>query len=312
MSNFAIKGRKPEHAILLQDPALSGIPCDVTFEIAEEDSTLAEGRLVKREIKAHKCILAACSSVFMHMFYGPMKETKKVIEVKETTFEAFKKMIEYVYNVDIECKEIGLQELYDIVNLAELYDLPKLTEELKTQMENIPLSMDNLMEVASTASEFSQFVIVSNALLMSCAKFLQKKFSDPADRLEFALNQHASGNVEVAMELLALVKQLPPLVECSNCKGKPCMKEQVVPHSRMRSGLLMKMMEYYPKAHTKNLCHSRDTNVTVNSVFHDGRVTVTNIGDNPRQVTYSSSWENEGDSKMTFSYSCPAEQFSAI
>ena len=86
MPSFIIKGRKPEHAILLQDPALSGIPCDVTFEIAEEDSTSAEGRLVKREIKAHKYILAGCSSVFTHMFYGPMKETKKVIEVKETTF----------------------------------------------------------------------------------------------------------------------------------------------------------------------------------------------------------------------------------
>ena len=205
MPSFIIKGRKPEHAILLQDPAWSDIPCDVTFEIAEEDSTLAEeGRVVKREIKAHKYILAAGSSVFTRMFYGPMKETKKVIEVKETTFEAFKKMIEYVYNVDIECKEIGLQELYDIVNLAELYDLPKLTEELKTQMENIPLSMDNLMEVASTASEFSQFVIVSNALLMSCAKFLQKKFSDSANRLKFALTQHANKNAEVAMDLLAV------------------------------------------------------------------------------------------------------------
>jgi len=301
MPSFIIKGRKPEHAILLQDPAWSDIPCDVTFEIAEEDSSLAEeGRSVKREIKAHKYILAAGSSVFTRMFYGPMKETKNVIEVKETTFEAFNKMIEYIYHVDIECSEISLQELYDIVNLSLLYDLPKLTEELKTQMENIPLSMDNLMEVASTASEFSQFEIVSDALLMSCAKFLQKKVSDPADRLEFALTQYASGNVEVAMELLALVKQLPPLVECSNCKGKPCMNEQVVPYSKMRVGLRMKMMEYYPSAHTNNLCHSKGTIVSVTTVHNDGRVTVTNL----RQVTYNTSWENEGDPKMTFSYAC--------
>ena len=85
-----------------------------------------------------------------------------------------------------------------------MYDLPKLTEELKIQIENIPISMDNLMEVATTASEFSQFEIVSNALLMSCAKFLQKKFSDSAGRLKFALTQHANGNAEVAMDLLAL------------------------------------------------------------------------------------------------------------
>ena len=57
--------------------------------------------------------------MFKHMFCWPMKETKKVIEVKETTFEAFKKMIEYIYNVEIECTEISLQELYDIVNLEQ-------------------------------------------------------------------------------------------------------------------------------------------------------------------------------------------------
>ena len=137
-----------------------------------------------------------------------------------------------------------------------MYDLPKLTEELKIQIENIPISMDNLMEVATTASEYSQFVIVSNAHLISCAKFLQKKFSDSANRLKFALTQHANGNAEVAMDLLALVEQLPPLVECCNCRGKPCMKEQVVPYSRMRVvGLIMKMMEYYPKARTKNFTH---------------------------------------------------------
>ena len=58
------------------------------------------------------------------------------------------------------------------------------------------------------------------------------------------------------MDLLALVEQLLPLVECCNCKGKPCMKEQVMPYTRMRVvGLIMKMMEYYPKARTKNFTH---------------------------------------------------------
>jgi len=287
-----IKGKMPEHAVLLQDPAKGGIPFDVTFEIVDNQ--------VKREIKAHKYILAASSSVFKSMFFGPMKESKNVIEVKETTFEAFEKMIEYIYHVDIECKNIDFYDLYDIVNLAESYDLPKLMEELKIQMENIPLSMDNLMKVASIASDFSHFQL-SMAVLMSCAKFLQKTVRDPAAKLEFALKQHESGYAETAMELLALVKELPPLVECSNCKGNPCISGQSVPLRKMKEGLRMKLVNYYPTV----VCHPRNTIVTVQGV-NMGQVTVTGLGYNHKQVShnYNSSWEYFALPQMTFIYSC--------
>jgi len=172
-----IKGKMPEYAILFQDQETGGgiLPFDVTFEIVEaDDNTVTEEDLdqgakrkrikrvkkikkVKGEIKAHKYILAASSPVFKAMFFGPMKENKDVVEVKETSYEAFKKLIEYIYHVDIECKDISIVELYDIVNLAERYDMPKLKEELKIQMKNISISMDNVIEVATSANEYSQF-----------------------------------------------------------------------------------------------------------------------------------------------------------
>jgi len=305
-----IKGKIPEYAILLQD---SEIPFDVTFQVVvAEGNTVTEKGLdkgvkkVKGEIKAHKYILAASSSVFKGMFFGPMKESKDVIDVKETTVEAFKKLIEYIYQVDIECRDISLVELYDIVNLAELYNIPKLTEELKIQMENIPLSMDNLMDVATIASEYSQFEEVSNCVMMSCAKFLQKMIRYPADRLEFALTQYASGNGEVALKLLTLVKQVVPLVECGNCMGKPCVKGQGVPYDRMRSGLKMKMLEYYPKVLNFGNCHARNTDVTVHSLSPSGQVTVTGYKANHGQLnfTYNPAWEDNGVLKMTFVYNC--------
>ena len=57
-------------------------------------------------------------------------------------------MIEDIYHVDIDCMNLSLLELYDIVNLAEMYDMPKLMNELIIQMENITLTMDSLMDVA--------------------------------------------------------------------------------------------------------------------------------------------------------------------
>jgi len=301
-----IKGKMPAQAILFQDPTGNGMPFDVTFVIVEADTSnfRAEEGLDKgvtkdaREIKAHKYILAASSSVFKSMFFGSMKESKNVIEVRETTFEAFKKLIEYIYHVDIECKDIILDDLYDIVNLAELYDMPSLMEELKIQMENIPLSMDNLMDVASTASAYSQFEEISQAVMMSCAKFLQKTVSD---KLEFALTQHSSGKGDIALDLLALVKLLPPLVVCSNCRGEPCKVGQGVPHAMMRQGLKMKMVGYYP---TSGNVHQVNTVVTVNYVDVNGRVTVDGYNQSYERHSYSSSWEEYGAPKMTFVYNC--------
>jgi len=259
---------------------------------------------VKGEIKAHKYILAASSPVFKAMFFGLMKENKDVIEVKETSYEAFKKLVEYIYHVDIECKDISIVELYDIVNLAERYDMPKLKEELKVQMKNISISMDNVIEVATSANEYSQFEEVSDAVMMSCVNFLQKTINDPADeRLEFALTQFASGNGKIALKLLALVKQLPPLVRCKNCKGKPCIVGESVPYVKMRLGLKMKMLEYYP--FLQNSSHAQNTNVTVKTVHPFGQVTVTGVKANRYvEYTYNPAWEHDGALKMTFVYNC--------
>jgi len=315
----------PEYASLFQDQeAGGGIPFDVTFHIVEaEDDTEEEhnkgvkrvkrskrvkiAKALKGKMKAHRYILAASSPVFKAMFYGPMKESKDVIEVKETSYEAFKKLLEYIYHVDIECKDISIVELYELVNLAERYDMPKLKKELKIQMKNISISMDNVVEVASTAHEYSHFEEVSNTVMMSCVKFLQKTIDDPTDeRLEFALTQFASGNGKIALKLLALVKQLPPLVRCKNCKGKPCIVGQNVPYVKMRQGLKMRMVEYYPLVHNNDRCHSRNTNVTVQTVSSTGQVTVTGHKANLGQLsfTYSPAWEHDGILKMTFVYNC--------
>ena len=71
----------------------SEIPPDVLFRIQaeEEDSASREGS--RKTIGAHRLILAAVSPVFRGMFFGPMKDTSEVIDVKETTAEAFETMI---------------------------------------------------------------------------------------------------------------------------------------------------------------------------------------------------------------------------
>ena len=97
----------------------SGLPHDVIFLVRGEDEE-SEGE----RVGAHKQFLAAVSEVFRLELFGPMKETGEVVEVKETTPEAFKTMIKYLYspqeafNLDhISCA----QKLFELLNLATRY-----------------------------------------------------------------------------------------------------------------------------------------------------------------------------------------------
>ena len=211
---------------LLQDPSY-GIPADVTFQIIDE--VVAEDRAVLGEVKGHKVILGAFSPVFKSMFFGPLKETRDVIPIEQTTLEAFEKLIEYIYQKDIDWSNMTVLEMYDIVNLAEMYQMPDMMNEIKTQMEVVAITDETLMDIAHTAAQFSQFSDVSSTLLHTCARFLQKTKKSPGERLEFAMNQSGGGQEATTLQLLVLARDLPAL-ECGNCgeAKEKCMDGKVV------------------------------------------------------------------------------------
>ena len=148
-------------------------------------------------------------------------------------------MIEYIYQVDIDCKNMTMLELYDIVNLAEMYDMPDLMDELKTQLKNIPLTMDNLMNVAHTAAQLNQFKVVSSAVLLTCSKFLKKSMNTKSNMelLQFAANQFCGSRKKTALHLLDLVKDLPPV--CPNCDEDEdaCLVGKPVTHDKLNAGM---------------------------------------------------------------------------
>jgi len=233
-----IRGRIPEHATLRnQEESVDDvqIPYDITFKFVGN-----EKNQIEKEIKAHKLFLASQSSVFTKMFYGAVKETKDFIQVEQTSTEAFEKLLDYFYSVDIDCKDVSVSELFDIVNLAEKYNVPKLMDELMKQLAIIPLTMENMMEVATTASQFSQFEGASSALLLHCAQYFNEKVPQLSDRVEYMVAQNAEGNGVVALNLLSLAQALP-LTKCENCKERDCLAGQEVPQSKLVKGLKVKI-----------------------------------------------------------------------
>jgi len=234
-----IRGRIPKHATLrYQEESVDvQIPYDITFKFVGN-----ERDQIEKEIKAHKFCLASQSSVFTKMFYGAVKETKDFIQVDQTTTEAFEKLLDYFYSVDIDFKDMSVSELFDIVNLAEKYNVPELMDELKKQMALIPLTMENMMEVATTATQFSQFEGASSALLLHCAQYFNEKVPQLSDRVEYMVAQNAEGNGVVALNLFSLAHALPPSegTNCENCKERDCLVGQEVLPSKLVRGLKVK------------------------------------------------------------------------
>ena len=176
----------PPHLSCLLDPDF-GIPTDITFHILDDH---AEGEGVVDEVVGHKLVLGLHSPVFRKMFYGPLRESRVIIPVRDTTLQGFKAMISHMYGRGVEWGSMEVVELYDLVNLAERYQITGLMDEVKTWMEKIPLSMDNVMDIAKTATHFTHFPAASSQLLLRCAKFIKQTLRTQARFKEFARFGH--------------------------------------------------------------------------------------------------------------------------
>ena len=211
----------------LMDPTF-GIPPDVTFHIMgltmSEDGDQVQESLLG-EVKGHKMLLGLFSPVFKKEFFGPVKETKDVITVRQTSLESFEKMLDYVYSKTIEWGNVSVLEMYDVVNLAEKYHITGLMDEVKSQMENVSLTKENVIEVADIAAQFTQFPTISSSLLQSCAKFLKTTLTTDGQLLQFAISKSGSGHEDITLHLVALAKNLPGMhAVCGNCREEKCLE----------------------------------------------------------------------------------------
>ena len=138
--------------------------------------------------------------------------------IKDTTKEAFEDFLGFNYEKKIDFGSNTLQELFEIFNLAERYQVEELKKVVSNFIKNFPLSMDNLVKAATTAKEYCHFEGVSGALFANCVDFTKAQFTDVDSLLTFV--QENDDDVMV-MKLLKDIK-LPVEEICSNCKQKPC------------------------------------------------------------------------------------------
>ena len=142
------------------------------------------------------------------MFYGPLKEDKEPIVIKETTYEAFKNMLNFIHDIGEDWSKVELPELLHTANLAERYHLPKMKLKVQENLNNFAVSEENLLETAATAEKFSWLSQESEALLQACSSCLEDSLATPADLEKFIVEQAAKDDKQgmVGLRLLANVK----------------------------------------------------------------------------------------------------------
>ena len=174
-------------------------------------------------VSAHKFLLAGASPVFRRQFLGSLKESSDVVLIKDTTFEAFATMINYLYNPPgksfslshIKCPQ-GLCEIY---NIAERYQLENLKLIVYAVLTALPISSENLLFAAGTAKRWYVFPNVSEMLLEKCATFLAEKMKTAEDVFKLMLltkESYPDADPDLLQELLRMNAEKPK--SCSNCK----------------------------------------------------------------------------------------------
>ena len=184
----------------------SDLPPDVSILVADgEDSSKGS-----KTIRAHKYFLGAVSPVFRKQFFGPMKDEREVIEVKKTSAEAFQTMVDFIYRQagqntftlnGIQCP----QKLFEILELAERYQIWTLVSLVKESLQNFVMTRENVMFAAAVAKNYNvQFEDISTILSIGCLKFLEdttRNSDDLFDMIGDTMKNFSGASLDILLEL---------------------------------------------------------------------------------------------------------------
>ena len=139
------------------------------------------------------------------------------MDVKETTIEAFTTMVSFIYQPsdsfslrNITCP----QSLCELLNLAERYEMLTMAALVRSVLESLPITSENMIFTATVAKNFEVFENVSKMLLAKCGQFCTSKLKTSDDVFTF-LKDTQEHFPEHDSELLLEV--MIGAAKCRNC-----------------------------------------------------------------------------------------------
>ena len=185
-------------------------------------------------LDANKIIIALHSDHFKNAFFGSgvrFKEQEEgIVVIKDTTEEAFEDFLGFNYEKKIKFEKKTLKELYEILNLAEKYQVKELKDRVSKFIKNFPISISNVVDVAATTQEFSHFENLSNGLYAACVAFIATEFTNAQSVLAFVQGNEAKMTVMKLLQDVNISAQMIPDNQCKDCKKMMPTKLSVINH----------------------------------------------------------------------------------
>jgi len=221
---------------------------DIYFRVNVEEIVNGIPKRKTELVGAHKFVLSMLSDVFKTMFFGPMRDENKEIDINGTTIEAFKEFLKILYSLHTSSCETSIDEvksLFVILDLCKRYMVQPAvslieTKILSTEFDSAePKSMIPAAMVADEYKELVGFETISEAFLKYCSTFLNESLGTVHEVRQFLARVEA----RFSKEILALVVRLLALTDCSNCKALRCLhgcqvtKENIVDGAKVKSWL---------------------------------------------------------------------------
>jgi len=177
-------------------------------------------------ISAHKVILSIASDVFETQFYGDVKEPLDEVDIVDASYEAFKAMVEFIYNKRHDWESEDIHFLADMFYLGEKYILEDLKLEVVEAVNKIQVSQANVLELAALAERQSHHPEFSKSLYISAAKFLQKRFHGDINEVIKLFSEVEADSIDptnsfILHKLMSTISEIPRI--CNNCKINPCL-----------------------------------------------------------------------------------------
>ena len=190
----------------------SDIRPDVIFRV---EGASDEGQTHVKNIAAHRIFLAGVSPVFMGMFYGPLKETQEIVDVKDISLEAFENMIKFIYNpregTMFNLEEVNCpQKLFEILAVADKYQINRLPTLVMSALENLVIGRGNMIFAATTAKNNKHaFDELSTKVLLKCLKFFldTKGGLDVCALIQETFDNFPGASLDILRELFDVGKE---------------------------------------------------------------------------------------------------------
>lgn len=192
---------------------------DVKFSFADQNSG------EKKELNAHKLILAFGSEVFKTQFFGSFKEERDTIPVEDASLEAFMVFLDLLYNKKLSIEKASFKLLAELYYLADKYIVVELQELITQELASRKVTSGKLIEAALVAGEYAHLEKFCEPIIKISSACVKENIQGV---LEIFGSEEAGSESSLALHrLLGKCSKLTSEL-CKKCKQSPCLREKVV------------------------------------------------------------------------------------